>query len=366
MSFLFNNTQGFVVGLFTLVIAGAMMAYVFLRKKKEEVAMITPALLTSSSLTESTSSQPDGERKEESDLYEGKYHEQTTNSDTEEVVVSAALLRIVNHGYSLSWFKHRVFPYLGPKQEDIIQLRSYCKLFRDALKPPTLWTTFPHPNYPTLDELMNKLNRVHEEDPSKAPKIVFVMKGTFHIPVTKDVNGRDVNYVTIGYPIMIIGAGQDKTIIHGGFNIQGTKEEGKNVVLKDMIMRSIGSGLLNENGLFFLCDRMTFTQCGSYGVYANNTKGRLINCVVTQCGYSGIYSSIGAFIELVGDQTKVDGNVTNGYSSSYGLSTDYTSSRIHLLFPLTKESVSTNNCPYNGRNYGGGGTIQTVDTFESL
>ena len=82
MSFLSNNTQGFVVGLFTLVIAGAMMAYVFLRKKKEEVAMITPALLTSSSLTESTSSQPDGERKEESDLYEGKYHEQTTDYES--------------------------------------------------------------------------------------------------------------------------------------------------------------------------------------------------------------------------------------------------------------------------------------------
>ena len=64
-----------------------------------------------------------------------------------------ALLRIVKHGYSLSWFKHRVFPYLGPNQKEIIQLRSYCKLFRDALKPPPLWTTFPHPNYPTLDSL---------------------------------------------------------------------------------------------------------------------------------------------------------------------------------------------------------------------
>ena len=36
---------------------------------------------------------------------------------------------------------------------------------------------------------------------------------------------------------------------------------------------------------------------------------------------------------------------------------------IHLLFPLTKESVSTNN--HNGRNYGSdnGGTIETIHSF---
>ena len=276
-----------------------------------------------------------------------------------------ALLRIVKHGYSLSWFKHRVFPYLGPNQKEIIQLRSYCKLFRDALTPPTLWTTFPHPNYPTLDELMNKLNCVYEEDPSKAPQIVFVMKGTFYIPVTKNQYGQDHNYVTIGYPIMIIGAGQQKTIIHGGFQIpEETKEEKKRVDMQGMTMKgSSGSGLFAHNGLSFLCNDMTFTQCGrhGHGVYAKNTKGRLINCVITQCKYSGIFCFKNALIELEGDQTKVDGNVTSGYGN-YGLQTYNTSSIIHLLFPLTEESVSTNN--HGGQNYNDdAGTIETVDSF---
>jgi hypothetical protein len=66
-------------------------------------------------------------------------------------------------------------------------------------------------------------------------------------------------------------------------------------------------------------------------------------------------------IEVEGDQTKVDGNGTSGDSNQYGLATSSTSSIIHLLFPLTKESVSTNN--HGGGNYGGGGTIQTVNTF---
>ena len=328
MSFLFNNTQGFVVGLFTLVIAGAqgfvvdlftlviagaMMAYVFLRKNKAEVAMMTPALLTSSSLTESTSSQPDGERKEESDLYEGKYHEQTTNSDTEEVVVSAALLRIVKHGYSLSWFKHWIFPYLGLKQQDIIQLRSYCKLFRDALNPPPLWASFPNSKYTSLDGFMNKLNSVYEKDPTKAPKIVFVMEGTFH--------GNN-SVVNINYPLMMIGAGQNQTFLDG-FNclyIGGTQEEGQRVNMQDFTMKgSSGRGLYANNGLSFLCDSMNFTQCRYSGVVAVNTKGRLINCVITQCRLSGIYCRGNALIELEGDQTKVDGNVTCGCSIDYGL-----------------------------------------------
>ena len=196
-------------------------------------------------------------------------------------------------------------------------------------------------------------------------KLVLIKEGTFHITVTKDDYCADENYVTIGYPIMIIGAGQDKTIIHGGFKIQeGTKEEGKRVELKGMTMKgSGGCGLHASNGLSFLCKDMIFTLWGGHGVWARNTKGRLINCVVTQCKRSGIYCIQNALIELEGDQTKVDGNGTSGSSSSYGLAAYDTSSIIHLLFPLTKESVSTNN--HGGGNYGShlGGTIQTVNSF---
>ena len=106
---------------------------------------------------------------------------------------------------------------------------------------------------------------------------------------------------------------------------------------------------------------LTITQCRIFGVYANNTKGRLINCVITQCGGSGIYSGSNALIEVEGDQTKVDGNGTCGKSYTYGLRTYDISSIIHLLFPLTQESVSTNN--HGGRNSGGDGTIKTVDSF---
>ena len=107
---------------------------------------------------------------------------------------------------------------------------------------------------------------------------------------------------------------------------------------------------------------MTFTQCSGFGVSAKNTKGRLINCVITQCEYLGIYCGSNALIEIEGSQTKVDGNGAGAHT--FGLYTCDTSAIIHLLFPLTKESVFTNN--HDGRNYGGRGTIQTVDALEPL
>ena len=129
------------------------------------------------------------------------------------------------------------------------------------------------------------------------------------------------------------------------------------------ISDSGGYGLFGYYGLSFLCERMTFTRCGDDGVHAYNTKGRLINCVITQCYNSGIVSSGNALVEVEGNQTKVDGNVTSG-GNNYGLYThDDTSSIIKLLSPLTKDSVSTNN--YDGRNYySTSGAILEVTAFK--
>jgi len=187
-------------------------------------------------------------------------------------------------------------------------------------------------------------------------QLILIEEGTYHLE----------KQLKIACPISIHGAGQDKTILHYyGIEIQGTKEGKKRVDMQGMTIKgSRGHGLCAENGLSFLCKDMTFTQCRGHGVSALNTKGRLINCVITQCGWSGIECSTNALIELEGDQTKVDGNVTGGASVWYGLATSSTSSIIHLLFPLTKESVSTNN--HRGQNYGEVGTIQTVNSFASF
>jgi hypothetical protein len=217
-----------------------------------------------------------------------------------------------------------------------------------------VYTECPHPNHPSLESLIARCHELHDEDPRRAPTIFFLQEGVHEV---------DERYLKINYPLKIVGAGQDKTIIHGGLKIQGTKDEGKRVALSNMtISGASGCGLYAENGLSFLCKDMTFTQCRLSGVGVENTKGRLINCVITQCGRSGIFCETNALIELEGDQTKVDGNGTSG-DGYFGLQTLFSSSIIHLLFPLTKESVSTNN--NGGRNYGSllSGTIETVHTL---
>jgi hypothetical protein len=265
----------------------------------------------------------------------------------------------------IRWWK-RIFelldlPLYDPNNHiDRTHFRFLCNMFNASLKrmPDDLkgkFTQFPHPNHPSLASLFARCDELYEIDPTRAPTIIFIQEGDHEAGGT----------MVIQYAMKVIGAGRDKTTIHGGeLRIQGTKEEGKKVVVQGVTMKgSSGHALFGINGLSFLCNSMTFSQCGVHGVYAYNTKGRLSNCVIAQCGNSGIWCEGNALIELEGDRTKVDGNGTSGNGYNCGLFTFDTSSKIHLLFPLTKESVSTNN--HGGGNYGSylGGTIQTVDSF---
>ena len=292
-------------------------------------------------------------------------------SEVDNIVVMTALLGLINHGFSLTWLK-MIFSFLGPNTKDTHHLRCFCRLFRNALKPLPLWTSFPHPKYPTLNCLIDRLNDVYKINPKQAPTILFVMQGTFHSSNNDDNNALQV---VIRYPIKLIGAGQSKTIFCGySFWIGGLQEEGKRVKLKGMTVKGSGwHGLYGNGGLFFLCDSMTFTQCGQSGVYAYNTKGRLRDCMITQCGRSGIISHYSALIEMEGNQTKVHGNGNGNGTRAHnfhGLYAVDSSSSIHLLSPLTKESVFTikngnsgSNC--GGFNYGGDGIIQTVDSLSN-
>jgi len=221
------------------------------------------------------------------------------------------------------WWK-RIFelldlPLYDPNHHiDRTHFRCLCNMFHASLKrmPKDLkgkFTQFPHPNHPSLTSLFRRCYELYEIDPTKAPTIFFIKEGDH------EAGGLMV----INYAMKIVGAGQDKTTIHGnGFRIEGTKEEGKEVDMQDLTMKGSSqsmsqSGLSGRNGLFFLCTRMTFTQCG-FGVWAKNTRGRLINCVITECRLSGIACGPKALIELEGAQTKVDGNVTCGNSYLMG------------------------------------------------
>ena len=83
------------------------------------------------------------------------------------------------------------------------------------------------------------------------------------------------------------------------------------------------------------------------------------NCQVSHSKYSGV-RVWGGLITMNGSGTSIHNNVTGGNSGWYGLYPSSSSSSIHLVSPLTKESVSINNG--GGGNYGGSGTIAIVDS----
>ena len=150
----------------------------------------------------------------------------------------------------MRWWK-RIFSLLGPTHTERIKLRLLCNMFNASL-PPALgikeykgqvYTMWPHPNHPSLQSLLDRCWELYDIDPRRAPTIIFIKEGVHEVE----------DYLDINYPMKIIGAGRDRTTIHGGgFRVQGTREEGKRVDMQGMTMNgSSTQGLYAYNGLPF-------------------------------------------------------------------------------------------------------------------
>merc|ERR1712166_1245685 len=103
-------------------------------------------------------------------------------------------------------------------------------------------------------------------------------------------------------------------------------------------------------------------ECGIYGVLVNSTtRNTMTDCNVNNNRESGVDVQNGGCMTIDGSATTIHHNVFNGnWCGLYA----HSSSSIHLVSPLTKESVSINNG--GGGNYGGSGTIKTIRTKEEV
>ena len=105
---------------------------------------------------------------------------------------------------------------------------------------------------------------------------------------------------------------------------------------------------------------MSVENSGWSGVYVEGTKrSTMKNCNVSHSKWSGLYVGGGGLITIDGNGTTIHHNCTGGLSGSYGLEATDSSSSIHLVSPLTIETISKNNG--SGGNHGGAGTIKSVD-----
>ena len=165
-----------------------------------------------------------------------------------------------------------------------------------------------------------------------------------------DWNGRFV----LDKPTKISGQGCGMTTLVGvGLKIEGKKSEGI-VEIEDLTIKGAKwSGLWAWQGMKVIMKGCTVEDCGGHGVFARDRAD--ISCddlQVIGCGLSGV-CVYNATITLSGQDTSIQGNGKKGDSSSYGLKADSSFSTIHLIHPLTKEQISTDNC--RGGNWGGDG-----------
>ena len=233
------------------------------------------------------------------------------------------------------------------------------------LEPIPLYTSFPHPNYASLRGLTTCLNALSKKEPDNVPSLLLIADGVHSIEIYKDEYGDDCNYAVIDFPITIIGESKDGCTIIGGLKIEGKEED--DVTVKHLtISQSKGNGVNGDGGMSFHLFHLNIEKSEYYGVVVGGTKrNTMSNCQVSHSKYSGVRVwdglkvSEGGLITINGSGTSIHNNVTGGDSDHYGLCTHDWSSTIHLVSPLTKESVSINNG--GGGNCGGFGTIKIID-----
>ena len=160
--------------------------------------------------------------------------------------------------------------------------------------------------------------------------------------------------------IKICGQGIGETILDGfGLKIKGSKSNGS-VVIEDLsIQGGMGNGLRAWSGMDLIVRRCKVEKCQGYGVYADNAHISCDDVQVVGCGRSGVLAQNGGTVKLSGETTRIEGNVTSGRSNRYGLCTDGSSSKIQIVTPLTKDTISFSNG--GGGNWSGrSGTIEQV------
>ena len=142
--------------------------------------------------------------------------------------------------------------------------------------------------------------------------------------------------------------------------MKGKKKDDVNV--KHLtISQSKSNGVSGYQGMSFHLFHLNIEKSEDSGVGVSDTKrNTMSNCQVSHSKDSGVKVQNG-LITINGSGTSIHNNVTGGSSDCYGLYTYNSDASIHLVSPLTKESVSINNG--GGQNYGSpyGGTIKTID-----
>ena len=190
--------------------------------------------------------------------------------------------------------------------------------------------------------LFGRINELSGSGSTNIAKLVLIEKG---------IHDEGGNIVHINVSISIVGESREHCVVMGGLRMNGKKEDDVNV--SNLTLRdSKGNGVYGVyNGASMHLDNVSVENSAG-GVRVNGSKRNTMkNCNVSHSDWDGLSVAYGGLMTIDGNATAIHHNGTNCYH--YGL---HACSSIHLVSPLTKEMISTNN--YGGHNYIG--RIQTI------
>ena len=204
--------------------------------------------------------------------------------------------------------------------------------------------------------LKEAVDRVHEEDRLTT---IVVGQGEHQIAGSYLVITSAMNIV--GDP----GVPKEEIVVVAGIAFKPRKRIQGNFHLQHLTLRGTNwSGVVGRSS--FTMNDVRVEQCGGYGVGAQGTGvvGRCTNLEVRQCGQSGVAAANGASITLIGAETTVHHNCTEGESNEYGLTVHGSlSSTVQLISPLTKEQVAIDNGGSSNWGARDGGDINQIKTI---
>ena len=234
-----------------------------------------------------------------------------------------------------------IIPYFGLKQ--LALTRAVCLFFdnywHDRFDNNKLPLCVPY-DLKTIEsalragEQLNDLKTYTKKEPCQ----IIVGEGIF---------GRNIGSspLVLSYSLVLVGAGPEKTIFNGGFDIIGRRKH--HVALKELrICNATGYGVnAYDGGASFALNNVVVKKC-RWGIQISRTFGECTNVEVTECTESGIVVKNVATLTISGKKSCVHNNNTRNQMWVEGV-TIFEDCRVNLVHPLTKELVFTNNGQWN-------------------
>lgn len=200
----------------------------------------------------------------------------------------------------------------------------------------------------TLKEAIFRSNRCDTQT------TIFLEKDIYDIQARRSLICVQ-KYLIITKPVCIIG---NDSIINGGLFISDNIEG--NIYLENLhISHRLGTGIIGKSS--FIVKNVSIRNCEDDGIllYGPSVNTTCTNVQVLNCRGIGISSENGANVVIGGIRTKINGN-------TYGIVVCYSSiSQIKIEYPLTKESISSNN-EYNLKAFGRANLYQIQNVYTEV